>query len=54
MPPHEAIGHLAESIAAGAADAVNLEKVEKKWWWKPLTKLLIIAPFVALAVYYYS
>lgn len=54
MPPHEAIGILAESIAAGAADAVNLEKVEKKWWWKPLTKLLIIAPFVALAVYYYS
>jgi hypothetical protein len=54
MPPQEAIGILAESIAASAADAVNLEKVEKKWWWKPLTKLLIVAPFVALAVYYYS
>jgi hypothetical protein len=54
MPPHEVMGLLAENIAASAADAVNLEKVEKKWWWKPLTKFLIITPFIALAVYYYS
>ena len=45
---------VAEMVAASAADAINLEKVEKKWWWKPLTKFLIIAPFIALAVYYYS
>ena len=43
---------LAEAIAASAADAVNLEKVEKKWWWKPLTKFLLIAPFIALGIYY--
>ena len=54
MPPHEAMGLLAENIAASAADAINLEKVEKKWWWKPLTKFIIIIPFIALAVYYYS
>ena len=47
-------GDLAEEIVASAADAVNLEKMEKKWWWKPLTKFIIIAPFIALAVYYYS
>ena len=45
---------LAEAIAASAADAVNLEKVEKKWWWKPLTKFLLIAPFIALGIYYFS
>ena len=47
-------GDLAVEIAAHAADAVDLEKIEKKWWWKPLTKFLMIAPFIALAVYYYS
>ncbi len=45
---------LAEVIAASAADAVNLEKVEKKWWWKPLTKFLFISPFIALGIYYFS
>ena len=43
-----------EMVAASAADAVNLEKVEKKWWWKPLTKFLVIAPFIALGIYYFS
>ena len=47
-------GDLAVEIAAHAADAINLEEVERKWWWKPLTKFLLIAPFIALAVYYYS
>jgi len=45
---------VAEMVAAHAADAINLEEVERKWWWKPLTKFLLIAPFIALAVYYYS
>jgi len=45
---------IVEALAEGVADAVNLEKMEKKWWWKPLTKFIIIAPFIALAVYYYS
>jgi len=54
MPPHEGIGIVAESIAVGVADAVNLEKIEKKWWWTPLTKFLLISPFVALGIYYFS
>ena len=54
MPPHEAIGLAAEAIAVSAADAVNLEKMEKKWWWKPLTKFLFISPFIALGIYYFS
>ena len=45
---------IVEALAEGVADAINLETVEKKWWWKPLTKLLIITPFIALAVYYFS
>ena len=44
----------AEMIAVSAADAVNLEKMERKWWWKPLTKLLFISPFIALGIYYFS
>jgi hypothetical protein len=47
-------GDLAEEIAAHVADAINLEEVERKWWWKPLTKFLLIAPFIVLTVYYYS
>jgi hypothetical protein len=42
-----------EMVAVSAADAINLEKVEKKWWWKPLTKFLFISPFIALLIYYY-
>ncbi len=47
-------GELVVEIAAHAADAVNLEKMERKWWWKPLTKLLFISPFIALGIYYFS
>jgi hypothetical protein len=54
MPPHDLIGKSAETIVAGVADAVNLERVEKKWWWKPLTKFLFISPFIALGIYYFS
>mgnify|MGYP001566660774 FL=1 len=43
-----------ELVAASAADSINLEKVEKKWWWKPLTKFLFISPFIALGIYYFS
>ena len=52
--PHSFGAEVAEMVAASAADAINLEKVERKWWWKPLTKFFLIAPFIALAVYYYS
>ena len=54
MPPYEGLGFAAEAIAVSAADAIDLEKVEKKWWWKPLTKLLFISPFIALGIYYFS
>ena len=33
---------------------VDLEEIEKKWWWKPLTKFFMIAPFIALGIYYFS
>jgi len=54
MPPHDLIGKSAETLVADVADAVNLERVEKKWWWKPLTKFLLISPFIALGIYYFS
>jgi len=47
-------GDLVAEIAAHAADAVDLEEIEKKWWWKPLTKFFMIAPFIALGIYYFS
>jgi len=54
MPPPEGIGLVAETIAVGVADTINLEKMERKWWWKPLTKFLFISPFIALGIYYFS
>jgi hypothetical protein len=57
MPPNigaELLEGGVESVVVSAADAVNFEKVEKKWWWKPLTKFLLIAPFIALGIYYFS
>ncbi len=53
MPPHSGLG-LTEAIVVSVADTINLEKIERKWWWKPLTKFLFISPFIALGIYYFS